>query len=53
MAAEAEHVALRARYVQLKIDYWRAVQAADDASVEQLSNEAFALAGELKRTKKL
>lgn len=52
LAAEAEHVALRARYVQLKIDYWHAVEAGNDAQVEQLSNEAFALAGELKRTRK-
>jgi DNA-binding transcriptional MerR regulator len=49
---EAEHIALRQRYVQLKIDYWRAVEAGDQARVEQLSGEAGALADELKRTRK-
>ncbi len=52
LEVEAEHVALRARYVQLKIDYWHAVQAGDDAEVERLSGEAAAMAAELKHTKK-
>lgn len=52
LAQEAERLALRRRYVRLKIDYWRAVDAGDDARAELLSREAGALAGELKRAKK-
>jgi DNA-binding transcriptional MerR regulator len=51
LALEAAHVALRQRYVRLKIDYWRAVEAGDDARAELLAGEARALADELKRTK--
>jgi DNA-binding transcriptional MerR regulator len=51
LALEAEHVALRQRYVGLKIDYWRAVQSGDDARTELLSREARALADELKRAR--
>lgn len=36
----------------LKIDYWHAVEAGDDARVHRLSNEARALADELKKAKK-
>jgi DNA-binding transcriptional MerR regulator len=53
LALEAEFVALRRRYVRLKIDYWQAVEVGDDARAEQLSNEARTLADELKKTKKL
>ncbi|MFE4423469.1 MerR family transcriptional regulator [Streptomyces sp. NPDC056817] len=52
LALEAEHIALRQRYVRLKIDYWRAVQAGDDARAEKLSTEARSLADELKRARK-
>jgi DNA-binding transcriptional MerR regulator len=52
LALEAEHIALRQRYVRLKIDYWHAVQAGDDARVELLSAEARALADDLKRARK-
>ena len=52
LAVEAEQIALRKRYVQLKIDYWHAVEAGDDARVEVLSGEAGALADELKRARK-
>ena len=52
MALETEHIALRQRYVRLKIDYWRAVQAGDDARTETLSTEARALADELKHARK-
>lgn len=52
LALEAEHVALRQRYVRLKIDYWNAVQAGDTARAGLLSGEARALADELKRAKK-
>jgi DNA-binding transcriptional MerR regulator len=52
LALEAEQIALRQRYVRLKIDYWHAVQAGDDARVELLSAEARALADDLKRARK-
>lgn len=48
---EAEQVALRQRYVRIKIDYWHAVEAGDTARADLLSTEARALADELKRTK--
>lgn len=48
LGLEARQVALRQRYVRLKIDYWRAVQAGDDARAGLLSTEARALADQLK-----
>ena len=51
LALEAEHHALRQRYVALKIDYWQAVDAGDTARAELLSGEARTLADELKRAK--
>ena len=51
LALEAEYIALRQRYVRLKIDYWRAVDAGDTARAELLSSEARTLADELKRAK--
>jgi DNA-binding transcriptional MerR regulator len=51
LALEAEHVALRQRYVRLKIGYWQAVEAGDAARAEQISDRARGLADELKRTK--
>ena len=51
LAQELEHVALRRRYVQLKIDYWHAVEAGDADRTELLSQEARVLADELKRAK--
>jgi hypothetical protein len=39
---------LRQRYVRLKIDYWRSVQAGDDERVDLLSTQARVLADELK-----
>lgn len=52
LAREEEFIAVRQRYVQLKIDYWRAVNAGDHARAEQLSHEARTLADELKKAKK-
>jgi len=52
LALEAQQVVLRQRYVRLKIDYWKAVQAGDDARTELLSTEARALADQLKGAKK-
>ena len=51
LAAEAEHLALRQRYVALKIDYWHAVQAGDDARADLIGTEARALADDLKQTR--
>jgi DNA-binding transcriptional MerR regulator len=50
LAVEAEHVALRQRYVRLKIDYWHAVDAGDSARADLLAGEARSLADALKRT---
>ena len=52
LALEAEHLALRRRYVRLKIDYWQAVQAGDDARTGLLSSEARALADQLRDARK-
>jgi DNA-binding transcriptional MerR regulator len=49
LAAEAEHVALRRRYVRLKIDYWRAVEAGDNERADLIGAEARTLADALKR----
>ena len=49
---EAEHLALRQRYVRLKIDYWHAVEANDPDRAELISGEAGALADQLTRAKK-
>lgn len=51
LATELEHIALRRRYVQLKIDYWRAVEAGDAERTELLSREARLLADDLKRAR--
>ena len=52
LALEAEHVALRQRYVRLKINYWNAVDAGDAERADLLSDEARTLADELKRARK-
>jgi DNA-binding transcriptional MerR regulator len=51
LALEVEHIALRQRYVRLKIDYWQAVQEDDAVRAELLSTEARALADELKQAR--
>jgi DNA-binding transcriptional MerR regulator len=51
LAVEGERLALRQRYVRLKIDYWRAVQQGDAAATELLADQARALADELGRTR--
>lgn len=53
LAVEAELVALRQRYVRLKIDYWRAVDAGDRSQIDLLSRAARDLANELKKTKNI
>ncbi|WP_408896831.1 MerR family transcriptional regulator [Nocardioides sp. R1-1] len=50
LAREAELLAVRRRYVDLKIDYWRAVADGDDAHAASLSAQARALADALKKT---
>ncbi|SES45602.1 DNA-binding transcriptional regulator, MerR family [Pedococcus cremeus] len=52
LALEAKQLAVRQRYVRLKIDYWQAVDAGDTDRAELLSKEARELADELKRVKK-
>lgn len=52
LTVEARSIALRRRYVALKIDYWQAVQAGDELRAAQLSDEARSLADDLKKTKK-
>ncbi|SDC15546.1 MerR family transcriptional regulator [Nocardioides lianchengensis] len=51
LAHEAQQVALRQRYVAIKIDYWHAVEAGDVARAELISAEARALADELRDTR--
>jgi DNA-binding transcriptional MerR regulator len=52
LAVEAEQMKLRQRYVQVKIEYWQAVEAGDAARTELLEREARAMADELKRARK-
>jgi DNA-binding transcriptional MerR regulator len=52
LEAEAEHLALRQRYVRLKITYWQAVEAGDTDRAEEIGREARTLADALKRTPK-
>ena len=52
LAEEAEQIGLRQRYVRIKIDYWRAVQAGDHARADLLSGEARTLADELRDARK-
>lgn len=52
LALEAEQIELRQRYVALKIDFWNATDAGDDARAELISDEARKLADDLKRAGK-
>ncbi|MEV7398166.1 MerR family transcriptional regulator [Aeromicrobium sp. NPDC092404] len=52
LAEEAEHLAVRQRYVRLKIDYWHAVEAGDSERAELIGGEAGTLADTLRRAKK-
>ena len=51
LARELEHIAVRRRYVQLKIGYWQAVEAGDADQTDLLARQARALADELKQAK--
>lgn len=48
LAIEADRIAVRRRYVQLKVDYWQAIAAGDDEKADALSAQARSLADELK-----
>lgn len=48
LALEEQHVALRRRYVQLKIAYWQAIEANDDEQVATLAAQASRFASELR-----
>lgn len=50
---EAKMLKVRQEYVQLKIDYWNAVGAGDDAKAEQIGDKARKLANILKLPKEL
>lgn len=52
LEAEARSIALRRRYVGLKIEYWQAIQAGNQVRAERLSDEARALADDLKKFRK-
>jgi DNA-binding transcriptional MerR regulator len=52
LALEARQIALRQRYVDIKIDYWRAIDAGDEPGAALLAAEASAVADELKNTKR-
>lgn len=48
LVTEAEALALRQRYVALKIAYWQAVRAGDGTHAQQIAAQARELAGELR-----
>ena len=49
LAVEAEQIELRQQYVRIKISYWHAVEAGDVALADTLSDQARALADDLKK----
>lgn len=49
LEVEAAQLVVRQRYVELKVDYWRAVGTGDDARAARLGEEARILADELKQ----
>ncbi len=48
LAREAETLDMRRRYVGIKVDYWRAVEAGDQERAEQLSTQSLALADQIR-----
>ncbi|MDZ5620046.1 MerR family transcriptional regulator [Nocardioides bizhenqiangii] len=52
LALEAEQIAVRQRYVRLKVGYWQAIDAGDTERADLVAREAGALADELKQTRK-
>ena len=51
LAAEATLIKIRQQYVTIKIEYWRAAAAGDDANVVRLATEARSLAQQIKSAK--
>jgi DNA-binding transcriptional MerR regulator len=52
LAVEAEALVLRQRYVTLKVTYWQAVAAGDQARAREIGVQASALADELRQVGK-
>lgn len=52
LAKEAESVVLRQKYVDVKIAYWSAAEAGDEAAKNAASEKAWQLAAKLKNSKK-
>jgi DNA-binding transcriptional MerR regulator len=48
LEVEAGQIAVRQRYVDLKIDYWQAVERGDEVRAARLADQARSLADELK-----
>ena len=48
LEAESQYLELRKRYVALKVQYWQALEAGDDAGVERIRGQARELAQALK-----
>jgi DNA-binding transcriptional MerR regulator len=48
LEVEAAHIAVRQRYVDIKIDYWQAVERGDEVRAARLADQARSLADELK-----
>lgn len=51
LAVEAEQIAIRQRYVSMKIDYWHAIQAGDAERADLIAGEARLLADQLKQAR--
>ncbi len=49
LAVEARALALRQRYVALKVTYWQAVRTGDEAGAEQISAQARTMADALRQ----
>lgn len=49
---EAHYLELRRRYVNIKIDYWKAVETGDEAKVQTAKEYAGSVAAELKLPRK-
>jgi len=52
LTTESEQIALRQRYVRLKMDYWQAVRDGDVVRAESLSTQARGLADQLSHARK-
>ena len=51
LAVEAKQLALRTRYVRLKVTYWQAIEAGDTARAEEVSIEAAQLGAALRESR--